>query len=164
MSRWADLQEQAPEIAGAGRSLLAEHVLAYLATTRADGGPRVHPVVPVLAGGDLFVAVADRSPKWRDLHRDPRCVLHALPGPRDDEFVLRCNAQEDPDAIGAVRLAARHVIHDDDHVFRFDIERADHGWWELVGQPGTYPIRARWTPQGGVRSLRVGRRPTEDPQ
>lgn len=54
-------------MARAGRNLLAEHGLAYLTTTRADGSRRVHPVVPVLADGDLFVAISDWSPKRRDL-------------------------------------------------------------------------------------------------
>jgi hypothetical protein len=158
MARWSQLETEAPEIARAGRYLLAEHVLAYFGTTRADGSPRVHPVVPMLADGDLFVAIGDWSPKWRDLRRDPRCVLHALPGSRDDEFVLRCRAQEDRGSLESVRDAANHVIHDDDHVVRLDIDQADHGWWEHVGQPDTYPVRSRWTPGTGTTTLKAGRR------
>lgn len=158
MAGWSQLETEALEMARAGRSLLAEHALAYLATTRADGSPRVHPVVPVLADGDLFVAIGDWSPKWRDLRRDPRCVLHALPGARDDEFALRCRAHEDPGSIEAVRAAANHVIHDDDHVVRLDIDEADHGWWEQVGQAGSYPIRNRWFPGEAPRILKAGRR------
>jgi hypothetical protein len=145
-------------MAQAGMNLLAEHVLAYLATTRADGSPRVHPVVPVLADGDLFVAIGDWSPKWHDLRRDARCVLHALPGSRDDEFMLRCRAYEDPGSVDAVRAAAKHEIHDDDHVVRLDIDQADHGWWEHVGQPGTYPVRRRWIPGTGPTTLEAGPR------
>lgn len=158
MARWSELELEAPEIARAGRELLAEHVLAHLATTRADGSPRLHPVVPVLAEGELFVAIGDWSPKWRDLRRDPRCVLHALPGASDDEFMLRCRAHEDPGSVEAVRAAANHVIHDDDHIIRLDIERADHGWWEHVGQPGTYPVRTRWVPGRTPRTLETGHR------
>jgi hypothetical protein len=154
MARWTQLDELAAEIAGPGRELLDRHGIAYLGTVRADGSPRVHPVAPVLTGGDLFVAIADRSPKWRDLRHAPRCVLHALPGARDDEFVLRCRAVEDTEDVDAVREAAGHVIHDDDHVFRFEIERADHGWWEMVGQPGTFQRRLRWTPEAGVERAR----------
>ena len=161
MAPWSQLETEAPEIGRAGRRLLAEHVLAYLATTRADGSPRLHPVVPVVADGELFVAIGDWSPKWRDLRRDPRCVLHALPGARDDEFVLRCRAFEDPASVGRLRAAADHVIHDDDHVIRFDIDRADHGWWEHVGQPGTYPIRSRWLPGEPPTTITAGRRRSE---
>jgi hypothetical protein len=47
---------------------------------------------------------------------------------------------------------ASHVIHDDDHILEFDIERADLGWWEHVGTPNTYAVRRRWQP-GAVRRL-----------
>jgi hypothetical protein len=56
-----------------------------------------------------------------------------------------------------VRAAAEHVIHDDDRIFDFAIEQADHGWWENVGQPGTYQIRRRWIPESGVTDLATGR-------
>jgi hypothetical protein len=45
------------------------------------------------------------------------------------------------------------VIRDGDHIIGFDIEVADFGWWEHVGQPGTFSVRTRWTRQGGVRQL-----------
>jgi hypothetical protein len=157
MSSWADFEGEAPALASAGRELFDQHVLAYLATIRADGSPRLHPVVPVLTATDLFVAIGSWSPKWRDLHRDTRCVLHALPGARDDELMLRCLAVEEPGALETVRAAAPHVVHDDDHLFRFDLQQADHGWWELVGRPGTYPTRRRWTPGGGVTEVVTGR-------
>ena len=158
MATWRQLEREAPELCAAGRALWEHHVLMYLATVRADGSPRVHPVVPLLADGRVFVAIADRSPKWRDLRREPRCVLHSLPGQRDDEFVLRCRAREAPGSRAAVRAVASHVIHDDDHIFEFDIEQADFGWWEHVGTPSTYAVRRRWAP-GGVRELKALRAP-----
>jgi hypothetical protein len=153
MSDWKQLSLEAPDLATPGRALWQEHGLMYLATVRADGSPRLHPVAPILAGGGIYVAIADQSPKWQDLRREARCVLHALPGSRDDEFVLRCRALEAPGSLQRLRAAARHVIHDDDHIFEFDIEMADLGWWEHVGQPGTYSVRLRWTPGAGVRWL-----------
>lgn len=145
MPRWSDLVEQAPEIADPGKDLLDDHVLAFLATTRRDGSPRVHPMVPVTAVDDLFVVIASWSPKWHDLRRDARCVLHALPGPRDDEFVLRCRGVESPWSLETVRSAANHAVHDDDHLFRLEIDQADLGWWDRVGQPNTQRHRLRWT-------------------
>jgi hypothetical protein len=153
MATWRQLEEQARDLASAGRDLWQQHGLMYLATIRPDGSPRLHPVAPILASGKIYIAMAQASPKWRDLSRDPRCVLHALPGPRDDEFTLRCLASENPAARGAVRAAAKHVIHDDDHIIEFDIEVADFGWWEHVGQPGTFSVRTRWTPRYGLRQL-----------
>jgi hypothetical protein len=153
MVTWRELEQRAPELARAGHAVWQRHGIMYLATVRTDGSPRLHPVVPVLVGGEIFVAMAHESPKWRDLRRDPRCVLHALPGPRDDEFTLRCLARERPEALTAVRTAAGHSIHDDDHIIGFDIEAADLGWWEYVGQPGTFSVRTRWTAQDGLRQL-----------
>ena len=153
MASWSQLEQEAPDLAAVGRALWDRHRLMYLATTRPDGSPRIHPVAPLLAEGDVFVAVSEGSPKWRDLRRDPRCVLHCLPGERDDEFVLRCRAKEAPERLAAVREMSGHVIEDDDHIIGFDIEEADYGWWEHVGQPGTYSVRQRWSPGRGVEEL-----------
>jgi hypothetical protein len=60
--------------------------IAYLATVRRDGAPRLHPFCPILADGRLFAAIPKSSPKGWDLRRDTRCVIHALPGPDDDEL------------------------------------------------------------------------------
>jgi hypothetical protein len=158
MVTWAEFATAAPDMAAAGDELWRRHVLMYLGTVRGDGSPRVHPVVPILSEGSIYVAIAPRSPKWRDLRRDPRCVLHALPGDRDDEFVLRCTAIEASEARDLVRSAARHVIHDDDRIFAFAIEQADHGWWEHVGQPNTHQVRRRWLPGSGVTELATRRR------
>jgi len=146
MTSWSTFAAEAEDLAAAGRAIWAEHVLMYLATTRLDGSPRIHPVVPVLAEGTVCVAIPECSPKWRDLERDPRCGLHALPGQRDDEFVLRCRAASAAHLRAAVAEEADHVIHDEDHIFEFDIEQVDLGYWENVGQPGTYAVRHRWVP------------------
>jgi hypothetical protein len=49
---------------------------------------------------------------------------------------------------------ASHVIHDDDHIFEFDIEQADFGWWEHVGRPNTYAVSQRWEPGASGASER----------
>jgi hypothetical protein len=67
--------------------------VAYLAAVRPDGAPRLHPFCPIIAGGRLFAAIPHSSPKGHDLLRDPRCVIHAMPG-RDDELCIRATATE----------------------------------------------------------------------
>jgi hypothetical protein len=69
---WADFEAAAPEMAAAGRGLLYQHGigLAYLATIRPNGGPRLHPFCPILAVGGLWGFINHRSPKGRDLLRD----------------------------------------------------------------------------------------------
>ncbi len=148
MATWAGFEHEAPDLAAAGQELWQQHGLMYLATVRPDGRPRLHPVAPFLALDKLIIAISHRSPKWRDLARDPRCVLHCLPGDRDDEFSLQCRAAPASDPRARLVEAAAHVVHDDDHLFEFEIEQADLAWWEHVGQPGTYPVRRRWTAHG----------------
>ena len=89
MTTWGELERARPEIAGLLRALLGRIPIAYLATVRRDGSPRVHPVCPILAGDGMYVAVAGESapqpsPKRFDLARDGRYALHAMPGKRDD--------------------------------------------------------------------------------
>jgi len=66
MATWGSLEEAAPELAEFGARLLTS-VTGYLATIRADGSPRVHPVVPIVGGGHLFVFMEPTSPKGVDI-------------------------------------------------------------------------------------------------
>jgi hypothetical protein len=88
MATRKELAAAQPDLAVMGRRLLFQHGpgLGYLATVRADGGPRVHPVCPFLSGDDLVVFIVPTSPKCRDL-RDGRVAIHTLsPEDIDDEF------------------------------------------------------------------------------
>src|SRR2546423_3607770 len=76
MIAWAEFCEREPSLARAARERLEGRV-AYLATVRADGGPRVHPVSPRWHDGRLFVRMYPSSPKVNDLRRDPRFSLHS---------------------------------------------------------------------------------------
>ena len=51
--------------------------VAYLATVRKDGSPRVHPVSPFIGKDHLFVYMEPTSPKGFDLKRDDRYALHS---------------------------------------------------------------------------------------
>jgi uncharacterized pyridoxamine 5'-phosphate oxidase family protein len=72
---WQDFVDQAPALAEFCVTRLHGQV-AYLATTRSNGAPRVHPVTPIIGGGYLFIFMEPTSPKVRDLQRDPRFALH----------------------------------------------------------------------------------------
>ena len=74
MTSWLDFSRQAPELAAFGEARFRSGV-AYLGTLRADGGPRVHPVTPIL-GEQLFLFMEPTSPKGKDLRRDARYALH----------------------------------------------------------------------------------------
>jgi Pyridoxamine 5'-phosphate oxidase len=72
---WALFADAAPGLASFGRSRLEQRV-AYLATLRADGAPRVHPVSPFIGAGGLYLYMEPTSPKAADLGRDARYGMH----------------------------------------------------------------------------------------
>jgi hypothetical protein len=143
---WAEFARQVPDLADRGRVLIEDHGVAFLATVRKDGSPRLHPITPVFAGDGIYVAVAHRSPKRFDLLRDRRFALHALLGRKDEEFVLTGAVEqlEDGAERAGVVASANHVIRDSDLVFEFLIASALWGYWENTGQPDTYPVHRSW--------------------
>ena len=67
MATWQTFATAEPELAAAGERLLLLKTqypagLAYLATIRRDGGPRVHPFALMLADGRLYAWVLKTSP------------------------------------------------------------------------------------------------------
>jgi hypothetical protein len=80
MISWLDFKAERPELAEQGTELLYHFGvgLAFLSTVRADGGPRVHPICPLISAVGLYAFILS-SPKRRDLHRDGRYALHTYP-------------------------------------------------------------------------------------
>ena len=72
---WQLLEDQQPELAAFRVERLNGQV-AYLATVRRDGSPRVHPMTPIIGLGHLFVFMEATSPKGHDLRRDGRYAIH----------------------------------------------------------------------------------------
>ena len=68
MVTWAEFAAAAPELAERGFRQLSIPV-AYLATVRKDGAPRLHPLSPMFADGRLFVAIQSTSPRRRSIAR-----------------------------------------------------------------------------------------------
>ncbi len=122
--------------------------LGYMATVRKDGGPRVHPVCPVIENGGLYVFVGNHSPKLHDLLRDGRYALHTFPLPDiDDEFYVSGRATRVDDA--AVRqvvyqtYTATGAITSDDTLFELLLDRALHAKYE--SRPSFPPVYTRWS-------------------
>ena len=106
---WGDLAATRGDIAAAGRRLLYAHGigLGFLATVRADGGPRVHPICPILTDSGLFGMIIP-GPKLDDLRRDHRYALHGetVPPPnQDDAFYVTGIALEVADPIAWEEIA-----------------------------------------------------------
>ena len=109
MITWTEFQRVAPALADAGRAQFYQFGigLAFLATIRPGGGPRVHPVCPVIGPAGLHLLIK-AGPKQQDLRRDERYALHSetCPPPRhDDGFAITGRAREVTDAgtAGAIR-------------------------------------------------------------
>ena len=75
MTTWADFAAAEPELA----AFVAERLGAapsYLATVRASGAPRVHPVTPITTADGLYVFMEPTSPKGVDLRERRWFALH----------------------------------------------------------------------------------------
>ena len=80
----------APEIAQLGLARLNSARVALLGTLRPGGSPRISPIEPYIAGGQLLIGAMAWSAKASDLRRDPRYVLHsAVTGPDSGEGELK---------------------------------------------------------------------------
>ncbi|GAB4422763.1 MAG: pyridoxamine 5'-phosphate oxidase family protein [Anaerolineae bacterium] len=140
---WSMLEEKNPELAAFGAARLHGQV-AYLATVRKDGSPRVHPLTPIIGQGHLFVFMEPTSPKGHDLRRDGRYALHCAVNDTSGasgEFSVTGQAQliENPELRAlAVQLAPyspaeRYIL------FEFSLESAASTVYE-----GERTIRQRW--------------------
>jgi hypothetical protein len=152
MIRWSEFAAQAPELAEAGRALLYQFGpgLAYLATVRVDGAPRLHPVCVNVVDGGLYTLVVP-SPKRQDLLRDGRFALHSFSSPTaDDEFFLsgRAVQQQSTGLVAQVRAAQQSTgatTSDTEMLFEYHLERALYSRYKPRGEPDNWPPQyLRW--------------------
>jgi uncharacterized pyridoxamine 5'-phosphate oxidase family protein len=123
---WRELESQAQAIAEFGKARLHNKV-AYLATLRKDGSPRVHPFTPIIGDGHFFVFMEPTSPKGNDLRRDARFAVHCSvtdTSGESGEFIVtgRANFIDDPELRAlAVKIAPYHPA-ERYVLFEFDTE------------------------------------------
>ncbi len=140
---WQLLQEQQPELAAFGAERLNGKV-AYLATTRNDGSPRVHPMTPIIGQGRLFVFMEPTSPKGHDLRRDGRYAIHCAVNDTSGasgEFLItgRAKLVTDPDLRALAVSLASYTPADRYILFEFDVESA-----ASTVYPDDQALRRRW--------------------
>jgi hypothetical protein len=131
MEDWLAFTQAMPDLAAFGRERL-ERRISYLATLRADGSPRVHPVSPFFAGGHLYVYMEPTSPKVHDIRRDPRYALHCAISDNsggEGEFLISGSAREitDEESRGGIFEGARaagYTPQDRYIVFEFGVTSA----------------------------------------
>ncbi|HUA40191.1 MAG TPA: hypothetical protein VMA32_01390 [Streptosporangiaceae bacterium] len=113
---WEQFASARPELAEAGRELLYQFGVgqAFLSTVRPDGGPRLHPICPLVVSGRLVAHIIP-SLKRDDLQRDGRYALHSFASPdNEDAFYVTGRAEPVRDAglaaaAGAQFLAERGI-------------------------------------------------------
>jgi hypothetical protein len=154
LASWRDVELGAPEIARLGAARLGSARVAMLGTLRGDGSPRISPVEPCLAMGELLIGAMAWSAKAGDLRRDRRYVLHSVvTGPDSGEGELKLYGRA-VEAGGNLRGAAADAWWltcppDTAIVFALHIARAAFVAWDL--QRGVMTAH-RWSPQGGYRA------------
>lgn len=137
MPSWAAFEAAAPELAAKGRHLFYLYGIGmgFLGTVRRDGGPRVHPICPILTDDVLFALIIP-GPKLTDLRRDGRYALHSLTSPppkQDDAFYIAGTVTEVTAAAIWDRVAAQFMAEreieaqwpgfETQVLFEFDVER-----------------------------------------
>lgn len=107
MLNWGNFREIRPDLAEAGKALFYQFSvgLAFLGTVRSDGGPRMHPMCPVIVNDGLY-AFIEPSPKRRDLLRDGRYAMHCFPpAENEDAFYITGRAEHRTDPELRERIA-----------------------------------------------------------
>jgi Pyridoxamine 5'-phosphate oxidase len=139
---WRELERTAPELALLARERLEDRV-AILGTVRTDGWPRLDPVEPVFAEGELLIGVGRSSAKARALRRDPRFALHAAAAVGDPDVKLRGGAVPSTVRAGWWRERAGEA-----EVYALALDEAVVIEWDLARER----MRVRtWRPDAGER-------------
>jgi hypothetical protein len=154
MVSWNQFASENPDLARVGEGLLFQFGvgLAFIATVRKDGAPRLHPVCPVLSQDRLYLLVTPTSPKRYDLLRDGRYALQSFPPPREEseEFYITGRARliSDPDTRQRVFRDSKHMAREDEVFFELLIERVMHTTWKNWGTPQLQPVHQIWSAPG----------------
>ena len=128
MASWAQIEEEAPELAARARRFLDAHKHKTLATLRRDGSPRISGTEAEVVDGELLWGSMWKSVKALDLRRDPRFALHSgsddPPGWNGDAKVAGVVEEIDDDERKQALVAAQGNEQrppDPWHLFRADI-------------------------------------------
>lgn len=146
---WSTLESADPELAAFGVERFGRTGVAYLATVRSDGAPRVYPVTPIIGAGCLFLFMEPSSPKGHDLQRDGRYAMHCSvedSGGGGGEFFIAGRAQlvSDPALRQAATAAASFAPAERYILFELSLEQASSTIYD-----GGSPLRRRWRADQG---------------
>jgi hypothetical protein len=153
--RWEEFATASPELAQLGEDRLRSRELCLVGTLRRNGWPRISPVEPDFAAGELMLGMMWRSPKALDLLHDPRLVVHSVVSSRmgdEGDFKLYGRAVDvkDADRRKAYRAAIKARIDwapDEPHYHLFAVDIDSAGF--VVFGDERYGLA--WDPERGLR-------------
>jgi hypothetical protein len=172
MKSWHEFNLEEPELARLGKEMLfptQPHLgLAFLATIRKDGAPRLHPISLVYAQGNLYVFIPPASPKCADLKRDGRYALQAFPPPNNkdgEEYYLTGIAHFVRDLKLRQQIIANSgiVVAEFEQLFEFFVNLAMYTVLADCGTQHEHPIHRIW-PAGANSQIQGGNSNFQDPE
>ena len=146
MVRWADVEQQAPDLAERVKRRFGMGTNKTIATLRRDGSPRISATELEFADGEITLGMMGGSMKLLDVRRDPRIALHC------PTIQL---AQEPADWPGDAKLAGVLVEvpappddpYPDAGHFRIDVTEVTLTY---VGDPADHLVVESWHPGRGI--------------
>jgi len=153
MKTWNIFNNEAPELAIIGRRMLfpnrARVGLAFLATLRKDGAPRLHPVAIVHSKEHLYVFIPPTSPKCADLQRDGRYAMQAFPPPDNkdgEEFYLSGRAEciQDREIRNAIITETETRVGEGEILFELLLDRIMYTRLVHQDTPDEHPLHKMW--------------------
>jgi hypothetical protein len=144
MTAWKDVEQAEPEFAARVKQLFDGGRHKTIATTRADGSPRISGIECEFADGELKFGSMPGARKGADLKRDPRFALH---GP-----AYHPKEGEEAKWPGEAKIAGRAVLTsppgEDGESFSADISEVVI---TRLDPEATMLVIESWTPNRGHR-------------
>jgi len=156
--RWDEFAREAPDLAKLGAERFEKAGLSLVGTLRADGSPRISPVEPQFADGELMLGMMWQSRKALDLLRDPRLVVHSVVSDREGtegDFKIYGRALDvsEPERRSSYADALEARIDwrppEPYHLFAVDIETAAFVVF------GNEPHSLAWNVRDGLRRTQI---------
>jgi hypothetical protein len=111
--RWSEFAACQPALAAVAHDQLIRPGVVLIGTTRRDNSARISGVEPLIMDGELWLSLMPASTKARDLHRDPRILLHSIitnPSPQA-EIMMRGTVHAETGRGAELRYAAAVEAH-----------------------------------------------------
>jgi Pyridoxamine 5'-phosphate oxidase len=148
MAAWKDVEQAEPEFAARVRRLFDAGRHKTIATSRADGSPRISGIECEFADGELRFGSMRGSRKGADLRRDPRFALH---GP-----TVHPREGKEAEWPGEAKIAGRATLAGplgegpDGDLFLADISEVVI---TRLDPAATLLVIESWTPRRGLRTV-----------